>query len=454
MAGVKDSAGNPTTSDFSWTFTTAPPPPPPPTQGPGGPILVVTAASNPFTTYYAEILRSEGANLFATIDLSQVTSTVLADYDVVVLGETPLTSSQVTMFTTWVNGGGKLIAMRPDKQLAGLLGLTDAAATLADAYLLVNTATAPGLGIVSQTIQFHGTADRYTLNGASALATLYSNATTATANPAVTTRTVGAGGQRPSPTILRGRLYTRARAIPHGRDRNATDSHHRSSGRMTCTSARKVGDVKPDYVDFNKIAIPQADEQQRFLWNIILNMNAAKKPLPRFWYFPRMLPAVVVMTGDDHANNGTAPRFDEYLSASAPDCWVVDWGCIGHVVHVSEHSDLRCHVANYVGQGFEIALHVTTGLHGLDTHDALRISIRTQLSQFAGTYPSAPTPVTNRTHCIVWSDWTTQASRRTEPTASGSTRTTTTGRTRGSTIVPACSRDPECPQRFANLTAR
>ena len=30
------------------------------------------------------------------------------------------------MFTTWVNGGGNLIAMRPDKQLAGLLGLTDA----------------------------------------------------------------------------------------------------------------------------------------------------------------------------------------------------------------------------------------------------------------------------------------------------------------------------------------
>ena len=75
----------------------------------------------------------------------------------------PLTAAQVTMFTTWVNGGGNLIAMRPDKQLAGLLGLTDAAATLSNAYLLVNTATAPGAGIVDQTMQFHGTADRYTL---------------------------------------------------------------------------------------------------------------------------------------------------------------------------------------------------------------------------------------------------------------------------------------------------
>ncbi len=62
MAGVKDTAGNPTTADFTWTFTTTAPPPPPPTQGPGGPVLVVTAAANPFTTYYAEILRGEGAN--------------------------------------------------------------------------------------------------------------------------------------------------------------------------------------------------------------------------------------------------------------------------------------------------------------------------------------------------------------------------------------------------------
>src|SRR6185503_13435323 len=106
------------------------------------------------------------------MDLTQVSASVLAAYDVVILGEAPLTTTQVTMFTTWVTGGGNLVAMRPDKQLASLLGLTDAATTLADSYLLVNTAAAPGAGIVNQTIQFHGTADRYTLNGATSLATL------------------------------------------------------------------------------------------------------------------------------------------------------------------------------------------------------------------------------------------------------------------------------------------
>ena len=98
---------------------------------------------------------------------------MLAGYDVAILGETGLSAAQVTMLSDWVQQGGNLIAMRPDPQLAGLLGLTGASGTLANSYLKVDTSTAPGAGIVGQTIQFHGTADRYTTNGAQALATLY-----------------------------------------------------------------------------------------------------------------------------------------------------------------------------------------------------------------------------------------------------------------------------------------
>ena len=46
------------------------------------------------------------------------------------------------------------------------------ASTLADAYLQVNTSTDPGAGIVGETMQFHGTADLYTLSGATPVATL------------------------------------------------------------------------------------------------------------------------------------------------------------------------------------------------------------------------------------------------------------------------------------------
>ena len=143
-----------------------------------GPIMIISSGSNPFSGYYAEILRNEGFNAFVVNDISSVSSTVLAYYDVVILGDMTLTSDQVTMLGNWVNAGGHLVAMRPDKKLAGLLGLTDLSSTISDAYLLVNTSSGPGAGIVNQTIQYHGTADLYTLNGASSLATLYSNATT------------------------------------------------------------------------------------------------------------------------------------------------------------------------------------------------------------------------------------------------------------------------------------
>jgi hypothetical protein len=166
---------------------------PPPTggsgdtdPGPGGPILVLSSSADPFTRYFGEILLAEGLNQYTIADLSTVTAGTLAGYDVAILGSMPLTAAQTQMLTDWVNGGGRLIAVRPDAQLAGILGLTSASSTLADAYLKVDTTAAPGQGIVGQTIQFHGTADLYTLSGATAVATLYSTATTATPNPAVT----------------------------------------------------------------------------------------------------------------------------------------------------------------------------------------------------------------------------------------------------------------------------
>src|ERR1700730_13248590 len=66
-----------------------------PDQGPGGPILVVASAANPFSKYYAEILRTEGLNAFTVTDISQVSAATLAAYDVIILGEMPLTSAQV-----------------------------------------------------------------------------------------------------------------------------------------------------------------------------------------------------------------------------------------------------------------------------------------------------------------------------------------------------------------------
>jgi hypothetical protein len=407
--GIRDVAGN-SLAEFTWPFSTAAPPPPPPTQGPGGPILVVSPVGNSFARYYAEILRAEGLNSFAVMDITAVSAATLTSYDVVILGETALTSAQVTMLTNWVTGGGNLIAMRPDKQLASLLGLTDAAATLAEGYLLVNTTAAPGAGIVGETMQYHGTADRYTPSGATVVATLYSNATTTTANPAVTLRSVGGnGGQAAAFT------YDLARSIVYTRQGNPAWSGQDRDGVPPIRSDDLFfGGAQPDWVNLDKVAIPQADEQQRLLVNLIGHMNSDRKPLPRFWYFPRGHKAVVVMTGDDHANNGTTQRFNAYTANSAPGCSVQDWECIRATSYIYSHTQIsNAQVAAFVAQGYEIALHIKASGPSPDCNNYTAASLgadyASQLSTFTSTFPGATAPTTNRTHCIVWSDYTTQA---------------------------------------------
>ncbi|MEO6713055.1 MAG: DUF4082 domain-containing protein, partial [Mycobacteriales bacterium] len=404
-AGVKDLAGNPLAADYTWTFTTGDPPPPPPDEGPGGPILIVSSTANPFTKYYAEILRAEGLNAFLVTDITAVTSSTLTAYKVVILGEMALSASQVTIFTNWASGGGRLIVMRPDKQLAGLAGLTDAGGTLSNAYLRVDTATSPGAGIVGETMQFHGAGDLYALGGATAVATFYSNATTGMTAPAVTVRSVGtAGGQVAAFT------YDLARSIVYTRQGNPAWAGQERDGIAPIRSDDLFfGGTEANYVDLSKVAIPQADEQQRLLANLIARFSVDRLPMPRFGYFPKGLKAVVVMTGDDHANNGTAPQFDFFKSKSPAGCGVDDWECVRATSYIYPTTPISpANAAQYAAQGFEIAVHVTTGCADY-TRDSLATTYAGDLGAFAAVFGNLPAPRTNRTHCIVWSDYTSQA---------------------------------------------
>ncbi len=363
------------------------------TDRPRGPILVVSSPANPYSRYYAEILRAEGLNAFAVADLSTVSATTLTAYDVVILGEMPLTAAQVTMFTDWVNGGGNLISMRPDKQLAGLLGLTDQASTLANGYVLVDGSTAPGAGIVTQTIQFHGAADRYALAGATAIATLYTSASTATAHPAVTLISVGvAGGQAAAFT------YDLARSVVYTRQGNPDNLFF----------GAKAHAVQPDWIDLDKVAIPQADEQQRLLANLILHVNRDRTPLPRFWYFPRSLKAVVVMTSNDDGVGGTAGRFDAYKAASPPGCSVANWECIRSTSYISPNSLMSDpQAAAYDAEGFELGVHINTGCTNR-TPASLQTFYTDQLGSWRASYPSVPAQSTHGTQCLTWSAYATQ----------------------------------------------
>ena len=218
--GVTDAAGNPLTADKTWSFQVQGQPP---TEGPGGPILVLTEPSDRFDTYYAEILRSEGLNSFEMSD-EPLTAATFTGHTTVILARNAVSDADVTLLTNWVQGGGNLIAMRPDKKLAGLLGITDAGATLRDGYLKVDQGSAAGAGIEGMTLQFHDVADRYALSGATAVATLYSDISTGTRTRRCrcATSAPAAARRRPSATTSPARSSGRARATRRGPARSAT----------------------------------------------------------------------------------------------------------------------------------------------------------------------------------------------------------------------------------------
>jgi hypothetical protein len=401
---IRDLAGNLLEASFSWSFTTSSPPPPGPDEGPGGPILVIASSANPFGRYLAEILRAEGMNYFTATDLQNVTLDVLGQHRVVLLGESSLTPAQVTMLTAWVTGGGRLIAMRPDKQLADLLGLTDAGATLSNAYLRVDTASQPGRGLVGQTIQFHGIADLYAPNGAAALATLYTDAATPTVSPAVTLRAVGSG-------YAAAFTFDLARSVVYTRQGNPAWAGDERDGIGPLRSddqfyGAKAGDAQPDWIDLNKVAIPQADEQQRLLAKLIQATDVM--PLPRFWYFPKMKKAVVIMTGDQHGCcGGTRGRFAIYETQSPDGCSLADWECVRASSYVYINSDMTdAEAVTWTGKGFELGIHLDTGCADY-TPESLDAMLSSQLASFASFLPGIPREDSHRTHCIAWSGWTT-----------------------------------------------
>ena len=259
---------------------------------------------------------------------------------------------------------------------------------------------APGRGITGETMQFHGTADRWTLAGAATVATLFSSATATTGSPAVTLRTVGAG-QAAAFTydLARSVVYTRqGNPAWAGQKRDGDDGPIRSDDLF-------FGGGQPSWVDMNKVAIPQADEQQRLLANLdhrdergphaaaALLVPAARRegrgghdrrrPRQR-----RHRGAVRPLQGRRARRAARSPTGS--ASARRRTC----------IPARRSRMPTRCEA-----DGFEIALHLTpaaatsraTSLRGDWADAAARRS--------APSIPSLDAPVTNRTHCIAWSDW-------------------------------------------------
>jgi hypothetical protein len=380
-----------------------------PNQGPGGPILILAPSGPSFGKYFAEILRTEGFNSFSVADITSLTTTLLAGYDAVVLPEVALTSTQATTLANWVNGGGKLIVMKPDVQLAGVLGIAPTGGSIQNGYMQVDKSTRIGNGIAGQTLQFHGSANLYSVAGATALATLYVDATNSSGSPAVTLRSVGSNGGQSAMFA-----YDLARSIVYTRQGNPAWAGQERDGMLPpiirsddLFYGNSATDPQPDWVDRRNVAIPQADEQQRFFANLLTSMMSDRRPLPRFWYLPNGKKAAIVMTGDDHGNNGTQPRFNQFMAASPVGCSVANWECVRGTSYIYPGTPLaNSAAAAFEADGFEVGLHINTGCADF-TPASLESFYSQQITDFTSTFPGVSGLFTQRHHCITWSDWVT-----------------------------------------------
>ena len=174
----------------------------------------------------------------------------------------------------------------------------------------------------------------------------------------MTLRSVGSnGGQAAAFT------YDLARSVVYTRQGNpAWAGQERDSVVGIRPDDMFFGGAQTDWVDTNKIAIPQADEQQRLLLNLITQMERDRLPLPHFWYLPRGERAAVVMSGDDHspsqAPGGTVANFNRFKRLSPAGCVVANWECVRATSYIYPNSAItNAQAAGYLTDGFETALH-------------------------------------------------------------------------------------------------
>ena len=358
------------------------------------PILLVVndVAITSLGRYVGESLRAEGLNAYDIAQLKTITADDLNNHRLVILPQVPLTAAQAALLSGYVNGGGRLLALRPEAQIAPLFGLMPAGGVETDGYLKIDGSQPAGRGLPIGTLQIHGQADRYTLNGATMVATLYRDATTATENPAV----VIAGEGRTAAFT-----YDLAKNIALTRQGNPANADVDVDGDGTFRTIDLFQSKNgAPWVDRDKIAIPQADVQQRLFVRLVQQLLDGVTPLPQLWYFPGTAKTMLIPTGDAHANpvdyyrkeidsvkaHGGTMTFFLSQAGDPPDATLQQW----------------------IKEGFSFGIHPYANKP--DPNPSVNIASLNQgydiFAQWFTAAFSSPPSRTVRAHQLAWKGWT------------------------------------------------
>ena len=380
------------------------------------PVLLLANEHSPnsFGAYLAEILRAEGLNCFQVGQVSDLHDAPLDWYDIVILPEGPLDNSQIEQLAGYVAKGGRLIATRPAEVLASVFGLERLGGNTSEGYLQVEGGHPIAQGIAQETLQFHGVADHYRLVGAQAIAWLADGANTRTSCPALTLHAYGQGQAAAW-------AFDLARSIAYTRQGNPAWANQERDG----FNYIRATDMFKGWVDLDRLAIPQADEQQRLLANLLTALSREARPLPRLWYFPGAADAMLIATADSHENPASAiedvlsraerrgghmsvyysPPLQSDLSRAGRlvRFWATDLPVVGEQLARRFPSPTSGQVAAWRRRGHEFALHPYIDLNPREPA-GLDAGWQCYWKEFTGA-GLGPVPPTVRTHAVVWSGW-------------------------------------------------
>ncbi len=359
------------------------------------PLLLVTdPAPHPdFTAYLSEILRAEGFLGLRGISLRQFDPAISGA--VIILGATPTTADGRAWLRQFVNAGGGVIGIRPDPALADLFGVTYAgSARLDDALYPLSTLAIAG------PLQLHTLYDRVTLRGAEALAVSSSG------DPLVTMHRFGQG-------MAALWTFDLARAVALIRQGNPAWADQERD----LMAGIRASDMFVDWINLDRIAIPQADEHQRLLSLVVEEVSPI--PLPRLWYLPANASAALIATGDAHGSRvshieqmvriverhgGTASIYYTPPAASATGRltrklrWTLSrTPLVGPIIGGDDPLPAPHHVADWRERGHEFGMHPYV-------EEGLEEGYYRYWSEFLklGYGPLSPTV---RTHRILWHGW-------------------------------------------------
>ncbi|MBL8058067.1 MAG: hypothetical protein JNK29_15285 [Anaerolineales bacterium] len=379
-----------------WRLTTAP-------------ILVLLPDEGvlSFGLYLAELLCLEGVNAFRVARWAELGPGALEAHALVVLVPGPLGTAAVERLTAYVAGGGRLMALRPEAALAEVLGVEPAGGALTDGYLHRASGQALAQGLPAVSLQYHGPADRYRLAGAQAVAWLGDRAAPTEA-PAVAIHTFGRGR-----AVLW--AYDLAHSVALTRQGNPEWANQERDGR----EGLRAQDMFVGWMDLDRLAVPQADEQLRLLTRLLTELLAEALPLPRLGYFPGAAPGVLVATGDSHQNPAAVietvlqrleqrgGRLTVYYAPELSSNWrravrrgrseLSELPGVRETLNNPTAAPTAGHIQSWQGRGHEFGVHPYV-------EEGLEAGWQTYWREFTG-LGYGPLSPTTRTHRILWTGW-------------------------------------------------